>query len=207
MKTTFSIAAVLTLILAPALHAVNEKEEPKSAVIWQDDPLCQFVFFAVLEGLYRDGVQNEIVDLIIGEPIKNEEEKVKSMFVFRCELCHATYEAFRTYRARPVFKQTNAQSTFGKGVDPKMIESLKSTEARDRVYAMGGLVRPWIMHRIEETRKTDEEKKAMQEEFFKYLNEGEQLLSDLQDAKDPHYLDWYFYGVCQACEAAKDLGQ
>lgn len=191
----------------PTIASAAKSERSDQNVKWQNDPLCQFVFFAVLEGLYRDGVQNEVVDLIIGKPIKTESDQVKNVFVFRCELCHATYEAFRTYRARPVFRDTSAQATFGAGVDKKFMEDLKSEKPRLRVYAMGRLVRPWIMHRIGETRRTEEEKAEMKTQFERYLKEGERILRKHQRGKDAFYLDWSFYGTCQACEAAKDLGK
>ena len=199
------LATLLLLPLSPPLQAAEE-DPSKESVAWQDDELCQFVFFAVLEGLYRDGVQNEVVDAIIGDLVEKKEDKVKTHFVFRCELCHATYEAFRAYRTRPTFMDTKDRSSFGKGVDLERLEELGSEDARTRVYAMGKLVRPWIMHRIEETRKTPEEKTAMKKAFRKYVEEGRLLLEAHQAAKDEFYLDWSFYGSCQACEAAEDLG-
>ena len=207
MKST--LIALLTLGLCLPLLAQN-KPKPDVAnrnVEWQKEEMCQFVFFAVLEGLYRDGIQNEIVDAIIGDKIVKKENKVKTHFVFRCKLCHATYEAFRTYRNRPAFMQTKEASTFGKGVDLNGLKKLRSNDARTRIYAMGALVRPWIMHRIKETRKTAEEKTAMKKQFEKYAQEGADLLKTHKRAKDGFYLDWSFYGSCQACEAAKDLGK
>ena len=207
MKST--LIALLTLGLCLPLLAQN-KPKPDVAnrnVEWQKEEMCQFVFFAVLEGLYRDGIQNEIVDAIIGEKIVKKENRVKTHFVFRCKLCHATYEAFRTYRNRPAFMQTKGASTFGNGVDLNRLKKLRSNDARTRIYAMGALVRPWIMHRIKETRKTAEEKTAMKKQFTKYAQEGADLLKTHKRAKDGFYLDWSFYGSCQACEAAKDLGK
>src|SRR5262245_59347718 len=32
---------------------------------WVEDPYSQTIFFAVLEGLYRDGVSNDVVDLVL----------------------------------------------------------------------------------------------------------------------------------------------
>ena len=199
----------MALCLCLPLLAQNlpKIDATKRNVEWQKEELCQFVFFAVLEGLYRDGIQNEIVDAIIGEKILKKDDKVKTHFVFRCKLCHATYEAFRTYRNRPAFMQTKGASTFGKGSDLKLLKKLGSNDARTRIYAMGGLVRPWIMHRIKETRKTPEEKTAMKKQFEKYAQEGANLLKTHKRAKDGFYLDWSFYGSCQACEAAKDLGK
>ena len=47
----------------------------------------------------------------------------------------------------------------------------------------------------------------MKEKFAEYAREGERLLdSHISKAKDGFYLDWSFYGTCQACEAAEDLG-
>jgi hypothetical protein len=192
---------------SPTLAAEPKLGASKKAVEWQKDETCQFVFFAVLEGLYRDGIQNEIVDAIIGEQIAKKEDKMKTHFVFRCELCHATYEAFRTYRNRPTFLDAKGASTFGKGADLKLLKELQSKDARTRIYSMGRLVRPWIMHRIEETRKTPAEKTALKEQFASYASEGKDILRAHQQAKDGFYLDWRFYGSCQACEAAKDLGK
>lgn len=204
-----AIITLLALGLCLPLQA-QDKLKPVSTsgnVEWQKEEMCQFVFFAVLEGLYRDGIQNEIVDAIIGEKILKKDDKVKTHFVFRCKLCHATYEAFRTYRNRPAFMQTKGASTFGKGADLASLKKLSSKDARTRIYAMGALVRPWIMHRINETRKTPEEKTAMKKQFSKYAQEGANLLKTHKRAKDGFYLDWSFYGSCQACEAAKDLGK
>ena len=200
--------AIFTLALGLSLSA-QDAPKPAAAnqsVEWQQEELCQFVFFAVLEGLYRDGVQNELVDAIIGKQVANKNDKVKTHFVFRCKLCHATYEAFRTYRNRPAFMQSKGASTFGKGADPKLLKRLSNQDARTRIYAMGEMVRPWIMHRIKETRKTAQEKMAMKKQFEKYAREGSDLLRMHKQAKDGFYLDWSFYGSCQACEAAKDLG-
>jgi len=202
------LAAVILGLCQPVFSQNKpEIDTAKKQVEWQKEEMCQFVFFAVLEGLYRDGVQNEIVDAIIGEKIIEKDDKVKTHFVFRCKLCHATYEAFRTYRNRLPFMQTKGVSTFGKGVDLAQLKRLRSKDARTRIYAMGAMIRPWIMHRIKETRKTPEEKTAMKKRFMKYAQEGSDLLRRHQKAKDGFYLDWSFYGSCQACEAAKDLGK
>ena len=205
---TKAIISLLSLfLLLPALgeEAVEPLEE-KSAegVVWQNDPMCQFVFFAVLEGLYRDGIPNEVVDQVLGEPAERGEEGLKRCFVFRCELCHATYEAFRAYRARPAFQEAEGPSAFSAAPDMKeLVDSLRSEKARSRVYAMGDLVRPWIVHRVEETRRTDEEKQAMIKEFKRYARDGAERLREYTMKKDQFYLDWNFYGSCQACEAAE----
>ena len=182
-----------------------EKAAEKTNVVWRDDPLCHFVFFAVLEGLYRDGVQNEVVDAILAADVKSVDEQVKHCFVFKCELCHAVYEAFALYRARPAFKNTEGgRSTFGTGVDEKILEALTGDSARSRVYAMGSLIRPWIQHRVKETRMTPDEQRAMKKKFEMYVREGGKLLREHR-RNDVLYIDWNFYGTCQACEASRDF--
>ena len=203
-----SVAAALALAPASPLLAKGPVATPtpeKTSVVWQEDPLCQFVFFAVLEGLYRDGVQNEVVDAILAADVKSLDAKVKHSFVFKCELCHAVYEAFNLYRARPAFANTEGKVSFGKGVDLKILKDLEGDKVRNRVYAMGSLIRPWIQHRVEATRMTDAEKETMKAKFKEYAEEGNDLLSKLRRESDSVYIDWNFYGTCQACEASKDF--
>ena len=86
--------------------------EPPSAQ-WRTDPACQLVFFAVLEGLYTDGVPDEAVNLIV--PPDAGGDGVKHSFVFRCPLCHAAYEAFVLYQNRTAFNGSGEKrSTMGK---------------------------------------------------------------------------------------------
>lgn len=195
-------------LATPAALAGGRTPEPapeKAHVVWQDDPLCQFVFFAVLEGLYRDGVQNEVVDAILAADVDSPDDKIKRCFVFKCELCHAVYEAFNLYRARPPFANAGGKVAFGEGVDPAILEKLEGDDVRARVYAMGSLIRPWIQHRVEGTRMTDAEKAAMKKKFKEYAKEGTELLSKFRRDPGSVYIDWNFYGTCQACEASKDF--
>ena len=219
MKITLSSLFLATALLAipngvladapvpvakSAVAAKADDPTKKKNVVWQDDPLCQFVFFAILEGLYRDGIQDEVVDLVLGETV-DLDDKVKHCFVFKCELCHAAYEAFALYKARPAFKNAEGKTTFGKGAGEQVIKELKSEDVRTRVYAMGDLIRPWIQHRVKETRMTVEEQKVMAEQFADYAREGAKLLSTFRRNSDTVYVHWNFYGTCQACEAAEDF--
>ena len=129
MKSVLITLLALGLCLPLLAQDKPKIDAAKKNVEWQKEEMCQFVFFAVLEGLYRDGVQNEIVDTIIGEKILKKDDKVKTHFVFRCKLCHATYEAFRTYRNRPAFMQAKGVSTFGKGANLSRLKKLRSNDA------------------------------------------------------------------------------
>ena len=73
MKTTLMALLTLGLCLPVLAQGKLKPENPKKEIEWQKEEMCQFVFFAVLEGFYRDGIQNEIVDAIIGDKIKKKE--------------------------------------------------------------------------------------------------------------------------------------
>lgn len=190
-----------------AKPAVKAKATDKVDVTWQNDPTCQFVFFAVLEGLYTDGVQDEIVELIVApdDPDVRERSGVEHCFVFKCELCHAVYEAFVLYKNRQPFANAKGKTTFGKGADQKILEDLKSTDSQPRVFAMGSLIRPWIQRRIAQQRMTVDEQKDLAKRIAKYAIEGRELLVEHRRDKETVYVDWNFYGSCQACEAVEDI--
>ena len=62
--------------------------KPKTAQVdWQKDPVCRMVFFAVLEGLYEDGVPGDVVDSIVPRKVGKGKHRMKTSFVFSCPLC------------------------------------------------------------------------------------------------------------------------
>ncbi|HYE19935.1 MAG TPA: hypothetical protein VEA69_15910 [Tepidisphaeraceae bacterium] len=187
---------------AVALPAVSV--EPPSAK-WRTDPACQLVFFAVLEGLYTDGVPDEAVNLIV--PPDAGGDGVKHSFVFRCPLCHAAYEAFVLYQNRTAFNGSGEKrSTMGGAFDPKVLEGLKSKEVRTRVYTMGAMIRPWIERRMRMTQMGEAEQKALLKRLLDYAAEGDKLFRTLRAEPGSVYREWMFYGGCQACEAAQHVG-
>src|SRR3954454_17052964 len=93
-------------------------KEAKPGGDWKEDPASRMVFFAVLEGLYTDGVSSEAVDGIIGKKTKDGKGDIKATFVIECPLCHPVYEAFCLYRQRPAFSgEKGTKDTLGKGLD------------------------------------------------------------------------------------------
>ena len=174
---------------------------------WRGDPACQLVFFAVLEGLYTDGVPDEVVDLIV-PPEAEKDGKIERCFVFRCPMCHAAYEAFVLYQRRQAFNGSNeAKSTFGDDFDRTIIESLKSDEASTRVMAMGKLIRPWIDRKINSLKMTDSERDALVAKMLRYAEEGNSLFQARRADPGSVYHEWTWYGGCQACEAAQAIAR
>jgi len=180
--------------------------KPKSPTAdWYKDPLCQMIFFTTLEGLYRDGVSTEVVDLILGKESKLE-NKVKHDFVFRCKLCHAVYEAFALYRRRQTFSGSAADTFGAKKVDPKLLEALRSKEARTRVFAMGSFVQPWIKAKLHTLDLSVEDKTRLMKGLINLADEGKRLTQEHRKS-DPDYFDWRFYGACQACRAIETVAR
>src|SRR5947207_2964848 len=98
-----SLLLVLGLIVLCQLSAAGptkptlpKTEAPKPPADWKADPVCKMVFFAVLEGLYEDGLSSAAVDSVVGKT-KDGKVEIKQTFVFECPLCHPVYEAFRAY--------------------------------------------------------------------------------------------------------------
>ena len=202
--TILAALLLLPMIVSAQSDSVDTPAKKESKTLrWQDDPHGQFVFFAVLEGLFRDGVSNEVVDLVIN-PKKGPDDKIKHCFVIQCEICHAAYEAFVLYRRRKVFDNSGERSTFGKGVDKKFKKGLESSSAGRRVRTLGRMMRPWIVSRANKMIMSEEEKIELIDKLMKFKGEADNLLSNFRST-DPSYKDWSFYGACQACEAATTI--
>ena len=144
------------------------------------------VFFTVLEGLYRDGVPTEVVNLVIGRMERNSVEK---RFVFRCKLCHACYEAFALYQRRPVFNGTDGIDTLGaKPVPAEVMHGLRD-DASDWEFgrAFSTIIQPWIKQKLLKMDLSDEELVAKIEKFSELAESGQALITG--------------YKSCQACDA------
>src|SRR2546429_752891 len=102
-RKVWSISFFLGAMLSAAVvSVVGEGVAPTSHVQqpWTQSRASQLVFFAVLEGLYRDGVSNDTVDLIIPPGANGAARFEPEHFVYACPLCHPAFEAFSLYRHR-----------------------------------------------------------------------------------------------------------
>src|SRR5262245_60918988 len=79
-----TILAVLASSLTAVSMAHGAESSSRHATVWTEDAYSQTVFFAVLEGLYRDGVSTEVVELALaGDPATRQWD----LFVYACPLC------------------------------------------------------------------------------------------------------------------------
>src|SRR5262249_16337782 len=112
----------------------------------------RLIFFAVLEGLYTDGVSNETVDLIIPNGSYDQH------FVYGCPLCGLGYDGIKLYRRRERFYSLKGEmDTFGKGLDWEINRKLWSPDRNVRFEAIQGLIQKWVARKLESMNISDEE--------------------------------------------------
>jgi hypothetical protein len=202
-----SLLLVLGLITAQAGAPLSpagpaKKAEPKSPWDWKEDPVCRMVFFAVLEGLYQDGVSSAAADSVVGKT-KASAAEIKQTFVFQCPLCHPVYEAFRLYQQRPTFRDKG--DTLGKGLEARLERDLRSKQLRTRQDALQACVHRWVERRLTQMRLSAEEKNDWARRLEERSQQGNALLTRLKGS-DPWYRSWG-YGFCAACKGCTGVCQ
>ena len=158
----------------PGAELVKTREGLQPAPAdWKGDPVCQMVFFAVLEGLYTYGVADDVVAAVL----RGENGKISEVFIDKCPLCYPVYEAFVLYQKRQTFVGAAKQNTFGKGVAPELANRLKSKDIiRTQIPALTELLRPWVERKLTTTSLTEEQKKELSTRLLKRRDEGNNLV-------------------------------
>lgn len=137
----------------------------------------QQIFFAVLEGLYRDGVSNEVVDKIIAI---DDQTQYPANFVKACPACTPAYEAFCVYRGRPAFHLKLAIDTFGPGLPPDQVERLTAVDLAVSQLALEQLIQGWMERRMSALRLTDDERAEWRMEMEERRKAGMEWLDRYQ---------------------------
>ena len=169
-----ALGAALALLLAArgapaAPAAAPAAPAPATDDAWFESAWGQLVFFAVLEGLYTDGVQPEAVRAVLGG-----HELETTLFVPACPLCTPALVAFETYAARgPLHvKAWDANGrpldTFGPGLPDDVVARLQSPDRAERLAALQPLIATWITRRLDFGRATDAER----EELRHWMEDG-----------------------------------
>ncbi len=158
MKITCRLLAVLAVLLTLATRG---RAPAKEALDRHDDiePSLQFVFHAVLEGLYEDGVSDEDVKQIL----MRKEKQSYFHFIYSCPLCNAAIWALEAYLDRPksFYGLKRPGSTFGHGLSEAQHAKLFSDEPQERLALINSLVKTWLDRRIKATRLTAKERTTL----------------------------------------------
>ena len=140
---------------------------------WPESRSSQLIFFAVLEGLYRDGVPNSDVDLIIPPGKDGGATFTPEHFVYACPLCHPAFEALRLYRQRQEFFGLKARiNEFGPGLSGEIAAQVRNPDPTQRRQAVEKLISRWVSERLEMMRLTKDEREAITREIEQGRKQG-----------------------------------
>jgi hypothetical protein len=192
--------------VAPELG--GDQEVDAEPVDWKQDEVCRMVFFAVLEGLYSDGVADDVVSSIIGpkgdlDDEASMQQRMKRSFVMDCPLCQPTFEAFLAYQNRPRFNDGSGANNFGEGLDEATRAGMLSEDTRTRLEALKSPVRKWISKKMESMDINDEQIAERSVQMRSRFDEGKAQLIELMQ-EDKNYESWSPYWGCAACNAAHE---
>ncbi len=166
------------------------------------DDNYRFIFYAVLEGCYEDGIATTNIDQIL---LMNTNVGFVH-FVYACPICTPTIHALEAYRSRPKHfagLKTHA-TTFGSGLSEEQIKKLYSDRPADRLEVINGLMQTWVTRRMTELRLTDAEKNQLKQNLEKMRQEGMKMLKSFQNGDPEHFKMSAFAEVqqCAVCNGA-----
>ncbi len=153
------------------------------------------IFFAVLEGCYRDGVQDEVVDKLL-EP--DATVGWPKNFVWACPICMPVIHALDAYKLRRPFRGLKGgDSAFGDGLPADVTAALLSDDGPTRQAAMTALLERWIGEWVAAHRLTDEEGQR----FAVAMKEGREQGMRCLEAYRSLGGTWAWMKECPSCEA------
>jgi hypothetical protein len=177
----------------------------------------RFIFYAVMEGCYEDGLSSNDVSRIL---LKNEKAKefsrVYAHFIYACPVCMPTIHALEAYQSRPeVFYgvkfswggDTTKASSFGPGLAGDLKEKLYSEKPEDQLAAINTLMQRWVSKRISLLRLTDKERTELQKTLEDMRKKGMGYLKDWEKSNPSQYQMSAFKNVhqCAVCNGACGL--
>ena len=212
MKITIVIIATFVVLVESVYGSHGKDDDAKLVKDWKKDPVCKAVYDAVLQGLYRDRVSDEIVTNIVGKQAPQNDRKtlrqrMKRSFVLDCPLCEPTFAAFLAYQSRKsdrIPKSTRGVSKRAPGLTATLQKKLLSNDTETRLRGLAPLVQQWVLAKLESNTVVKpmeilEWKKRVEQK----ANQGKsKLLSLMKNTKD--YRQWSPYWGCAACNGSRD---
>jgi hypothetical protein len=164
----------------------------------------QSVFFAVLEGAYRDGLSDEHLAILL----TRNEPAAYEYFIYACPLCSPSVAALEAYRSRPerFYSFKGDISTFGSGIAPDIALLLDAEDDTHRLLGIRLLLRRWI-----EAYATSRNLDAVDRDKWKTMiesaaGEGERILRGYRESGSVHLTAPAFAdeGDCAVCTGASE---
>jgi hypothetical protein len=186
---------------------------------WPDDVAGRLVFFAVLEGLFLDGVQDAVVAAVLDE--RPEENAVdvatsdpraawharldRTLFVPGCQLCAPVHAAFSTYRARgsfglkPPSGPGRTRDAFGGGLPEDVAGRLTHADRAVRVAALQTVVARWVDEALDRRCVPAHERAALALWMRDARERGMEQLRAMQRDRPALLASW---PACASCDGA-----
>ena len=200
------------LALALALGSAGLCAEPKPPRSGVDETAGRgkfsnehrFVFLAILEGLYLDGVPKEAIDLIVPDAtaMSDPGKPEQTNFVESCPLCIPAFDAFRTYKMRPTFygQKGGKLSTFGFGLPEETMKGLQGAPPVRR-ETIRRLIESYVERRFETSALRDEERIDMRVRLRDMKKDGHKALAAVRRGGEGEelqkiYANWKYCPNC-----------
>jgi hypothetical protein len=194
-RSLLALAIALTPVLAPLrIGGVGARPAPPKADF---DPYHQGVFFAVLEGLYRDGVSTAAAraiaetDPVSGYPIS---------FVQGCPICMPALDAFRLYIVRPPFESKLPADTFGPGLPGQVEARLTGGDPASRRAELRIVVEGWVDAWLDRQRLGPRERETWNHGLADRAKQGMNILAGLRELGSGPYA---YVKECPLCVGAE----
>ncbi len=188
-----AIKAILVLFSAAVL--LSSPAQGIQLVKFSDEK--RFLFFAVLEGLYNDGLSDTSVSSIMGENMTDH-------FIIACPICVTAHEALEVYRDAPAFiGKKHKVKGFGPGLAVEERKALAG-DPEERRQQIRALIHRWVEARFAEMDWPEEREASMREAIRRMSEEGAKALEHLKKGGAGEdlaeiYADWEF---CPSCSGA-----
>ncbi len=132
----------------------------------------RFIFYAVMEGCYDDGLSsNDVAQILLKNEKPKSQSNIYAHFVYDCPVCTPTIHALQAYQSRPLYwysmkttwGQEHEAPTFGPGLSPDLKKQLYSKKAEDRLAAINTLMQRWVFQKkMSMLRLSDQERAELQ---------------------------------------------
>ncbi len=204
-----SIVLLLVLLLVSCQHGETRSEGQladgqldRTRSLLSSYEVNHWLFFAVIEGLYRDGVSTEVARSIA---TIDEESGFPVNFVYGCPICIPVLDAVRVYLHRPGFyRDKRDRDTFGPGLDAAARESLLSIDAVERRRVLQQLIDRWVAEHLTRSSFDEADLSALQQLLREMRKKGMAMLTQFQSEEETGIdLDFYKgWQSCPSCEGA-----
>lgn len=196
----FGILCAAVFWLQPAVPSGEASE----GVLMSPSSVYPLLFFAVLEGAYRDGLTDTELEIILS----GDDGEEYDHFIYACPLCSPAVAAFELYRSRPrrLYSFKGAPNTFGQGIPAEMATLLRSPDPPERLRGLRLLIGRWTDDYLDRMNLDADARGEWESRIAAAKDEGARLLERYRAAGSAGLLAPAFAveGECSVCAGAAE---